>query len=227
MNKLTISYKQTAGSFSILVGKKKLVTSKGKVITFKNLGFVKKVVDHLKNISSQENLKHNNLIKFLIFTEEIKENSLLKSIADFLETDTVLYRDYEGTSLEALQKKRWDPLIDYVQQHYKMTFKIQHGIIPIKQNKNNLKILRAYIHNLNNQMQTTFYFLTKSTNSVIISINLLDSIIGADEGWKLSNIEHEYNILRWGEIEDEKQKFLLKKSFYIDIIKFRNLINMI
>jgi len=227
MNKLSISYKKNADSYSIIIGKKHLVTSKGKVITFKNLSFVKKVVEDLKAITCHEVLNDNNLIKFLIFSEEIKKKSLLKTIADHMETDTVLYRDYEGTRLEILQKIHWDPIVVYVEQRYKMIFKIQHGIIPISQNENNLNILYEYLYNINNQMLTVFYFLTKITNSVIIAISLLDNIISTDKAWELSNIEHQYNILKWGEIEDEKQKLLLKKSFYTDIIKFRNLINMI
>ena len=38
--------------------------------------------------------------------------------------------------------------------------------------------------------------------------------------WKDSNLEYEYNKSVWGEDSESKKIFLLKKSFFTDIINF-------
>ena len=126
--------------------------------------------------------------------------------------------------MEIFQKKNWDPLIKYVEINYRMVFKIQYGIMPVVQNKNNKIILLSYLSKLSAKRLTIFYFLTKLTNSVIITINFLDSIINKEKAWELANIEDNYNVLEWGEDKEQKDRFLLKKKFYVDIINFKNLI---
>ena len=73
---------------------------------------------------------------------------------------------------------------------------------------------------MTNYHLTTFYFLVNTTNSIIISLNILFNDTEADLAWKDSNLEYEYNKSVWGEDSDSKKNFLLKKSFFTDIIKF-------
>ena len=73
---------------------------------------------------------------------------------------------------------------------------------------------------MTNYHLTTFYFLVKITNSIIISLNILFNDTEAGLVWKDSNLEYEYNKSVWGEDSESKKNFLLKKIFFTDIINF-------
>ena len=73
---------------------------------------------------------------------------------------------------------------------------------------------------MTNYRLTTFYFLVKTTNSIIISLNILFDDAEAGLAWNDSNLEYEYNNYVWGEDSESKKNFLLKKSFFTDIINF-------
>ena len=73
---------------------------------------------------------------------------------------------------------------------------------------------------MNSYTLTAFYFLVTLTNSIIISLNVLFSNTNIDSAWKDSNLEYEYNQNLWGKDDEYTKNFLLKKSFFIDIINF-------
>ena len=224
MSKLSISFKKYESYFTIFIGTKELISKSGTSIKFKNLRLVEKCINKLKSFSTYDEIYNSNLIKFFFFSVELNEKALHSNITNILETDTVLYRGNKGEKLEIFQKKNWDPLIKYVEINYKMVFKIQYGIMPVVQDTNNKVILLSYLSKLSSKRLTIFYFLTKLTNSVIITMNFLDSIINKEKAWELANIEDNYNVLEWGEDKEQKDRFLLKKTFYVDIINFKNLI---
>ena len=224
MIKLFLSFKKLDNDYIIFAGKKIFCNSKGEIIKLKSLSFVKKMLQELKYIKTIKDFYSNNFIRLLIFSNEIKKGIVCDEISNFLETDTLLYRAKIGTDLEASQRESWDPLINYVKKKYMMDFIIQYGVMPIAQNKKNNKILVSYLLKLSKKELTVFYFLTKITNSVIIVINLLEGAMNVEEAWQCANKEYHHNVSEWGEPEDEKKKLSLKKLFYLDIIKFSNLL---
>ena len=80
--------------------------------------------------------------------------------------------------------------------------------------------LKKILNMMTNYHLTTFYYLVKTTNSIIISLNILFNNIEAGSAWQDSNLEYEYNESVWGEDPESKKNFLLKKSFFTDIINF-------
>lgn len=224
MTKLFLSFKKLEAHYIMFSGKKIFCNSKGEVIKFKSLSFVKKILQELKYIKTIKDFNSNNIIRLLIFSNEIKKSTVCDEISNYLETDTLLYRANMGTELEASQKESWDPLVNYVKKKYMMDFIFQYGVMPIAQDKKNNKILISLLLKLSKKELTVFYFLTKITNSVIIVLNLLEGAMNVEEAWHSANKEYYYNVSEWGEPKDEKKKLSLKKLFYLDIIKFSNLL---
>jgi len=125
MTKLYLSVKKINKYFTLFLGDKILKSKKGNSIKFKDEIIAKKVINELKSTYTYEELADNNLIKLLLFSEDHDSKCLLEYILNYLQTDTVLYRGDKGTDLEILQKRKWDPVINYVEQNHKvLQFKI-------------------------------------------------------------------------------------------------------
>ena len=122
--------------------------------------------------------------------------------------------------LKKLEAKRWDYYLDFCNKHLSLNFHINYSIILKKQKKEIHNKVFKTISNMNKYTLTAFYFLVTLTNSIIISLNVLFSNTNIDLAWKDSNLEYEYNQNLWGKDDEYTKNFLLKKSFFIDIINF-------
>ena len=60
---------------------------------------------------------------------------------------------------------------------------------------------------MTNYHLTTFYFLVKTTNSIIISLNILFNDTDAGLAWKDSNLEYEYNKVYGEKTVSQKKTF--------------------
>ena len=143
----------------------------------------------------------------------------------FIDTDTVCFRDEGNPKLLELQKKRWDNYLFFCNKNFYLDFHINYSIFFKKQKIDIHKKVKKILNKMTNYHLTTFYFLVKTTNSIIISLNILFNNIEVDLAWKDSNLEYEYNKNVWGEDSESKKNFLLKKSFFTDIINFISFFN--
>ena len=195
-------------------------TSKGNKII---IPIIKSQTQFIKKINSEFLKKNSNFMQLLFFSNDIDDNkkkTISEDILNFIDTDTVCFRDKGKPELLELQKKRWDNYLYFCNKHFCLDFHINYSIFLEKQKMAIHSKIKKILNKMTNYHLTTFYFLVKTTNSIIISLNILFNDTEADLAWKDSNLEYEYNKSVWGEDSESKKNFLLKKSFFTDIIKF-------
>ena len=219
MNKFCLK-KATSNKYYLCYEEKPFNTTKGNKILISTLN---SQTQFIKKISSEFLKKNSNFMQLLYFSNDIDDNqkkTISKGILNFIDSDAVCFRDKRNPELLALQKKRWDNYLDFCNKYFYLDFHINYSIF-LKRQKMDIhnKIIKI-LNKMTNYQLTTFYFLVKTTNSIIISLNILFNDIKADSAWKDSNLEYEYNKSVWGEDSDSKKNFLLKKSFFTDIINF-------
>ena len=161
-------------------------------------------------------------MQLLFFSNDIDDNkkTIYEGILNFIDTDTVCFRDKGKPELLELQKKRWDNYLYFCNKYFCLNFHINYSIFLKKQKMGIHSKMKKILNNMTNYHLTAFYFLVKTTNSIIISLNILFNDTKAGLAWKDSNLEYEYNKSVWGEDSESKKNFLLKKSFFTDIINF-------
>ena len=195
-------------------------TSKGNKILIPN---IKSQAQFIKKINSEFFKKNSNFMQLLFFSNNIDDNkkkTISESILNFIDTDTVCFRDKGKPELLELQKKRWDNYLYFCKQYFYLDFHINHSIFLKRQKIDIHNKIKKILDKMTNYHLTTFYFLVKTTNSIIISLNILFNDIESGLAWKDCNLEYEYNNSVWGEDSESKKNFLLKKSFFTDIINF-------
>ena len=141
-----------------------------------------------------------------------------------MNTDLVCYRAEKNSELEKTQIRLWNPLIAFVEKKYKFIFKVTNSIIPVKQIEANKDKLLRILRKLNNHELTSFYFITNFSNSNIITLNFLANNINSKNAWKVISLEEVYNLEKWGQDKEAKDKLLDKQKHFNEIIKFSQLL---
>ena len=215
--------KASINEYYLLYEDKPFNTSKGNKILIPT---VNSQIEFIKKINSEFLKKNSNFMQLLFFSNDIDDNkkkTISEGILNFIDTDTVCFRDKGKRELLELQKKRWDNYLYFCKKHFYLDFHINYSIFLKKQNIDIHSKVKKILNKMTNYHLTTFYFLVKTTNSIIISLNILFNNSEAGLAWKDSNLEYEYNKSVWGEDSESKKNFLLKKSFFTDIINFISL----
>ena len=205
---------------------KQLKTTNGNVIRVSGLEFAKKV---LNKIEKEKKIKDSNFLKLFFYSSDLglKQRRLTEeNIINFLDTDLVCYRANKGTELEKIQKKFWDPYINFCEKKFKLNYKKNYSVMPLKQNISNKEKIVKILNNMDKYILTAFYFLVEITNSIIISLNILYKRVSINIVWKACNLEEVYNQIKWGADEDFNKKLLFKKNFFIDIIEYIKIIKI-
>lgn len=206
--------------YSLFYNKKPFKTFKGKnIFIFK----IKSKSEFIKKISNEFTHKNSNFMKLLFFSNDLDEKYrkvIINVILNHIDTDTVCFRDHNKNQLKKLQIKRWNHYLNFCNKYLSLDFHINYSIILKKQKKDIHNKILKIIDRMNNYTLTAFYFLVTATNSIIIPLNILFNSTNIDLAWKDSNLEYEYNQKLWGKDDEYTENFLLKKSFFIDIINF-------
>ena len=219
MNKFSLN-KASSNEYYLLYEEKPFNTSNGNKILIPS---IRSQTQFIEKINSEFLKKTSNFMQLLFFSNDIDENkkkTISESILNFIDTDTVCFRDKGKPELLELQKKRWDNYLYFCSKHFYLDFHINYSIFLKKQKIDIHSKIRKILNKMSSYHLTTFYFLVKTTNSIIIALNILFNNIESGLAWEDSNLEYEYNKSVWGEDSEAKKIFLLKKIFFTDIINF-------
>ena len=177
-------------------------------------------------LKSKKNSK-KFFLRILFFSFDLDKDSrqdIVDKILSFLSTDLLCYRAEKNSELETIQKNLWDPLINFVENKYKLIFKTTNGIIPIQQESGNKKKLLKILKKLNRHDLTSFYYITNFSNSNIIALNFLSNNINFKKAWILLSLEEAYSLKKWGQDKEAIEKLLEKKNYFNEIINFNLLL---
>ena len=226
MNKFLIEIKNDDDNLFFLINKKLLKTFKGEIVSTRNKNIAFKLRKEFNKYNSKESLYKSDLIKLLFYSYELNRKVVLKYLVEYLDTDTLCYRAEKATELELIQDKLWNPLLEYFFNKYNIKINIIPGIMPIKQP---LEIKNKFISTLSELSSfslCSFYFITNVTNSVIIALNILEGKLSIKNGLKLSLLEQDYNIQKWGKVKEANMYFNQKFLFLKNIMNFEKILKI-
>ena len=127
--------------------------------------------------------------------------------------------------MEKLQSKKWDNLLDWIQNEFDLHFKIVNGIMPVEQPKENYNTFFNELEKLDCISLTALSDIVTLSGSLILGLLLLKKKIIPKKAWSLSKVDEQWQRSRWGtlqeQVEDDEYK---EKNFYISC-KLINILN--
>ena len=209
--------------FFFLVNNQKLKTSLNNKIKVKNKIIANILKDKINLLIKNKEIQKSYFMKILYFHYDLNRqniNFFKKKIIENLNTDLLCYRANKDSEIASIQKKKYDPLMNFVEKEYKLLFKVVNNIMPVNEDTNNISKLKNILNILNKHKFTAYYFMNTFSNSNIIALNFLANNIESDYLWECIVLEETYNLKKWGKDKEAYRRLQDKKKDFEEIVYF-------
>ncbi|XP_054168357.1 ATP synthase mitochondrial F1 complex assembly factor 2-like [Oppia nitens] len=127
--------------------------------------------------------------------------TIAQKIMDFIDSDTLCFHVNQPKELSDLQKKSWNPIIEWFQKTYNCQIPITQTVYlnPISETSRNL--IYRHLCSYNMWSLIGLKFATENLKSLILSLALTQKVISVDKCVDLSRLEEDFEIEKWGRIE--------------------------
>ncbi len=149
-------------------------------------------------------------------TTEQQREFVLNRLVDYGNCDPICYIASEPIKLHLKQEKLYGPLIDWVEKFLSIKLNIGTGLLFIEQPPINADIIKKYLKEFDNFHLTAIHELTKSLGSLFTCIAIYKNVVSPDLAWEVANVEDNFRIEVWGEVEEE----MWKKKVDFDHFKY-------
>jgi chaperone required for assembly of F1-ATPase len=124
---------------------------------------------------------------------------VIEQVAAYANTDLLCYRAAAPPDHDALQRDRWQPLLDWLAAEYGAALLVTADVAPLEQPNEALLATFTAVARFDDFALTGLHAATTATGSVAIGLALSRGHIGAAEGWSLAQLDELYQSERWGE----------------------------
>jgi chaperone required for assembly of F1-ATPase len=148
---------------------------------------------------------------------------IAQMVADYGGTDLLCYRAVDPDDLIEVQAKAWDPLLDWAATNLGARLRTTSGIVHVAQPPESLSVLNGLVRALTPFQLAAFHDLVSISGSLILALAVQRGRIAADEGWKLSRIDEDWQISLWGEDEEAAEAAQAKHAAFLQADRFYRL----
>ena len=169
-------------------------------------------------------IKNSFFTKFCFSATDItkeEREAVYCRLVEYGNCDPICYIASEPKKLHLKQKNLYRPLIDWAQEFFSIELNRGTGLLFIEQPPSNAGIIKKYLEEFDNFHLTAIHELTKSLGSLFTCLALYNNIISPELAWEVANVEDNFRIEAWGEVEEE---MLTKKS---NLDHFKCLVNIL
>ena len=125
--------------------------------------------------------------------------SFAAGIARYGESDLLCYRAEGPAELVAREAAAWDPLLDWAQRRYDVTFRVTQGIIPVEQPAETLERLGAAVAAFDPFMLAGLSTLVTLSGSLVCGLAIVEGGHDGDAVWTAAEIDEAWEVEQWGE----------------------------
>ena len=226
---MSISVKKINKHFYFFLKGKILRSENGNRVKVINKKIAITLSTYLSRCYSGVNKEKKFFLQMLSFNYELnKKNKIIfiDKMISFLSTDLVCYRAEKGSEISKIQKKIWDPLLEFTRKKYNLILNTSYSVMPIEQNPKNNGQLIKFLKKLDNKNFTFYYYMTNFCNSNIIALNFLANNIKSKYVWESISVDEIYSLKKWGSDKEIIDNLMEKKNYFKEIIKFKLIFNI-
>jgi chaperone required for assembly of F1-ATPase len=119
-------------------------------------------------------------------------------VASYGATDLLCYRAGSPGTLVAAQMA-WDAPLDWAKSAIGVHLRVVQGVMPVAQDPAALAILGRRVAGFPPFELTALHDLVALSGSLVLGLAVADGALAADEAWRLSRIDEDFQIAQWGE----------------------------
>ncbi len=172
-------------------------------------------------------IKNSLFTKFCFSAIDItkkEREAVFDRLVEYGSCDPICYIASEPKKLHLKQENLYIPLIDWAEKFFSIKLNIGTGLLFVEQPSLNANMIKKYLEELDNFHLTVLHELTKSLGSLFTCLALYKNVISPELAWEVANVEDNFRIEVWGEVEEEKQKKNVDFDHFKDLTKILQMI---
>jgi len=126
---------------------------------------------------------------------------IVSKALDYMDTDTLLYRDDSTEEFIRIQQKNWDPVLEWFNERFDIELKSVVGICGVEIPVEAREAVRRYMLSHNIWTCQGFLFAVEALKSIILTIAAAERKITIQTAVNLSYLETDYQRGNWGNVE--------------------------
>ncbi|MCY4541738.1 MAG: ATPase [Rhodobacteraceae bacterium] len=142
--------------------------------------------------------------------------SVVNDVAAYGATDLLCYRASAPAELVRRQEAGWDPIFEWARKNLGVSLRSTTGILPISQSRESLDRLKRMIASCNRFTLTGMAEIVTATGSVVLGLAYLHGKMPAEQIWKLSIIDENWQLEKWGFDHEAATALATRKSSFLD-----------
>jgi ATP synthase mitochondrial F1 complex assembly factor 2 len=191
--------------YEINLDKRKLKTPNGKLFQVKN-EILANLIAHEWN--SQDNLLKQNQMHLTSLANTCIDNPgkltkelLIGKMRDYIETDTILFREPNSQELFSLQNELWNPYVNWANQTYQNLNLVIKNDIDLGE-KSDFSAVERYLNSFNLNALIAINYICENLKSVILALALINQKMSDTKtACDLAMLETQFQTSKWGKLE--------------------------
>jgi len=152
-----------------------------------------------------------------------QQGAIIEALLIYADTDTLCYRAPEE-ELQARQKAGWDVVLGWSSLLLGTKWSVVEGIMPLDQPEKLHSALKAYLEKKDTFELAAFSVLASGFSSLVLAQAVVEKHLSAAEAYKLSRLEEDYSMEKWGRDEEANSKAERLKAEMLSVGVFLNLL---
>ena len=139
------------------------------------------------------------LVNVAIDRTPLTRADIIAEARRYAETDLLCHRADAPAELVARQSHAWDPLLAWAAETHGVALKTAPGVIAIAQDQAALDAAAAAAAALDDLRLTCLAHAAAIASSVVIGLALVARRLDAEDAFRMSRVDEDFQIERWGE----------------------------
>ena len=133
--------------------------------------------------------------------------TVIAQVLSFARSDLLCYRAERPESLVALQRRVWDPILDWARERYGALLICGAGIGFVEQQQDSLDALERAIDDYDSFGLSALQAATSLLGSAVITLALAEQRLSAQEAFAAAELDENYQADKWGrDFEAEERR---------------------
>ncbi|MBI1300841.1 MAG: ATP12 chaperone family protein [Alphaproteobacteria bacterium] len=180
----TVSTKEAAGGYLILLDGKPVKTQSGKELNAKNQNLAEKIM--LEWAEQKESINPDSMPLTQILNTEIdhvasERAKMQEAVLNYFNTDLLCYWASAPESLIEKQKALWQPQLDWFAKKFGHTLKTTTALKALIHSTDIHKILKQYVESLDHAHFTALQIATSVSGSIILGIITIEKAASPEQ----------------------------------------------
>lgn len=133
------------------------------------------------------------------------QDDVVSSIIEYLNFDTVRFRDVQLEDLLAKQSRHWDPMIGWFEHRFKCHLPIDYGDITSTSSlpSHTHELISRHLKSHERWPLIGIRYLTKNLKSFVLASSLTERFLKVEQAVELSRLETKFQTEKWSNVEWE------------------------